>query len=208
MPQWGSVDNAANSVLWAPAQLNKAPTRAEANTLFGNTTADAYVVGQTNATVAVDDVETRTDGGRFGHAGWQLRTVGSGGRAGRTIYETLVASSSMSGDTVGDDVANYIIIITDQPDSDEVAQDDPVTFTVTAVTDPVGGSLTYQWQRDADANGTFANVTDGGVFSGATTVTLSISNTNTITENSQYRVLVMNTQADTVTSDAATLTYS
>ncbi|NBO36895.1 hypothetical protein EBU91_05120, partial [bacterium] len=29
------------------------------------------------------------------HAGWNLRTVGSGGRAGRTQYETLVAMGSM-----------------------------------------------------------------------------------------------------------------
>ena len=32
------------------------------------------------------------------HLGWVKRTVGTGGRAGRVHYETLVAASSMSGD--------------------------------------------------------------------------------------------------------------
>lgn len=32
------------------------------------------------------------------HAGWVIRTVGSGGRAGRVQYETLVAMGSMTGD--------------------------------------------------------------------------------------------------------------
>ena len=36
------------------------------------------------------------------HAGWVRRTVGTGGRAGRISYETLVASSSIAGDQ-GDD---------------------------------------------------------------------------------------------------------
>jgi hypothetical protein len=36
------------------------------------------------------------------HAGWVLRTVGTGGRAGRVQYETLVASSSITGDAEDD----------------------------------------------------------------------------------------------------------
>ena len=37
------------------------------------------------------------------HLGWVKRTVGTGGRAGRVHYETLVAASSMTGD--GEDLA-------------------------------------------------------------------------------------------------------
>ena len=36
--------------------------------------------------------------GNYTHAGWVKRTVGTGGRAGRVQYETLVAMSSISGD--------------------------------------------------------------------------------------------------------------
>jgi len=36
------------------------------------------------------------------HSGWVKRTVGSGGRAGRVTYETLVAMNTITGDTVDD----------------------------------------------------------------------------------------------------------
>lgn len=39
-----------------------------------------------------------TAGGGGAHAGWVLRTVGQGGRAGRVQYETLVAMGSLTGD--------------------------------------------------------------------------------------------------------------
>ena len=39
------------------------------------------------------------------HAGWVKRTEGSGGRSGRVFYETLVASSSITGDASDDTVA-------------------------------------------------------------------------------------------------------
>lgn len=41
-------------------------------------------------------------GGNVGHPGWVKRTVGTGGRAGRIQYETLVAMSSITGDTADD----------------------------------------------------------------------------------------------------------
>jgi hypothetical protein len=36
------------------------------------------------------------------HVGWVKKTVGTGGRAGRVFYETLVAASSISGDADDD----------------------------------------------------------------------------------------------------------
>jgi hypothetical protein len=59
----------------------------------------------TNATTATA-VAALGDGAVGGsqHAGWVKRTVGTGGRAGRVQYETLVAMGSMTGDQ-SDDVA-------------------------------------------------------------------------------------------------------
>ena len=48
---------------------------------------------------------TGQDGSSSATAGWNLRTVGSGGRAGRESYECLVAMGSMTGD--GTDDANF-----------------------------------------------------------------------------------------------------
>ena len=60
----------------------------------GNTT----VAGVATATAAVQSDEMLG----ITHAGWNLRTAGTGGRAGRIHYETLVAASSISSDA-GDD---------------------------------------------------------------------------------------------------------
>ena len=38
------------------------------------------------------------------HAGWNVRTVGTGGRAGRVQYETLVAMGSITGDATDDSI--------------------------------------------------------------------------------------------------------
>jgi hypothetical protein len=60
MPLWGSSDAASNSVISAPQQVNKAPTRANANTLYGNTTADAYITGVTTSVVHINNSEMNT----------------------------------------------------------------------------------------------------------------------------------------------------
>jgi hypothetical protein len=55
---------------------------------------------QATATAALGDGAT----GGSQHAGWVRRTVGTGGRAGRVQYETLVAMGSITGDQ-SDDIA-------------------------------------------------------------------------------------------------------
>jgi hypothetical protein len=57
MPLWGNQDAASNSVISAPAQFKQAPTRANANLLYGNTTQDVVVSGQTVGMYAVDTTE-------------------------------------------------------------------------------------------------------------------------------------------------------
>jgi len=56
------------------------------------------VVNRATATAALGDGAV----GGSQHAGWVKRTVGTGGRAGRVQYETLVAMGSMTGDQADD----------------------------------------------------------------------------------------------------------
>ena len=65
------------------------------------------VTGATTATAVAslglgNDGDTNTT--EISHVGWVKKTVGTGGRAGRVQYETLVAASSISGDA-SDDIA-------------------------------------------------------------------------------------------------------
>lgn len=77
-------------------QDNNKPKYATSNTttgLWGNT-----VFGVS----ATEKANTSNDGIKITHAGWVAQTIGTGGRAGRVFYETLVANGSISGDNPTD----------------------------------------------------------------------------------------------------------
>lgn len=88
-----------------------------------------------------------------------------------------------------------------QPQADTAVQGEAAQFTVEATTS--GGTLVYQWQED-DGGG-FANISDGGIYSGATTDTLDISAVTLSMDGYEYRVNVADDNGN-VDSDAAALT--
>ena len=65
-----------------------------------------FLTSAATAATAVANVGGGTDEGEsptgIAHAGWIRRTVGTGGRAGRVQYETLVAMGSITGDQADD----------------------------------------------------------------------------------------------------------
>ncbi|MBK9532658.1 MAG: choice-of-anchor J domain-containing protein [Chitinophagaceae bacterium] len=82
---------------------------------------------------------------------------------------------------------NQPAAITAQPVNSTVCTDGVATFTVAAT-----GStpLTYQWQVSTNGGNTWANVTNGGVYSGATTATLTITAPPVSMSGYFYRVIV------------------
>jgi len=65
------------------------------------------------------------------------------------------------------------------------------TFSVAANSNGVTSVLTYQWQTNrAVGNTNWANLSNGGQFSGVTTPTLSISNVTAALNQKDYRVIV------------------
>ena len=95
MSSWSNTDTGLSAPLWALARVNLAPTAdnmsdsgsAASGKLFNNATANNLITGITIGLFNYKDTEA-TGGG---HAGWNLKIVGSGGRASRTRYETIVA---------------------------------------------------------------------------------------------------------------------
>ncbi|WP_417352623.1 T9SS type A sorting domain-containing protein [Flavobacterium alkalisoli] len=69
------------------------------------------------------------------------------------------------------------------------------------------GTTNYQWQESTDNGTTWADITDGGVYSNATTNVLTITGVTALMDGYDYRVVI--TQSDficiTVVSDAANL---
>lgn len=142
----------------------------------------------------------------FGHSGWNLHReyLTEDGRL-KMKTETLVAMgtpASTSGDAedvVVPDVSTFITI-TVQPESQSVADTDPVSFSVTATGTPAGG-LTYQWQSTTPTGSKFTNI------SGEVADTLSF-NAALADSGKKFRVVVYKAGAIQVTSDFATLTVA
>lgn len=81
------------------------------------------------------------------------------------------------------------------------------TFGVTATGQ---ATLQYQWQRQTATGTTWTNITNGGVFSNATTATLTLTAAAKATyDGYKFRVRVSSTGgATTVTSNSASITYA
>lgn len=198
MALWSNTDANTSVPKFAPSLVSLENTQDNSNLLFGNTTADAFVTGETIGVFGVDTNEQQaTSNNAGGHAGWVLRTEGSGGRAGRIHTETLVAMGSMSSDAEDVVYPDYTISITSQPQAANNAAAGSVTFDVTAVTVPAGGSLSYQWSVDENGSETMVELT------GETAATLSLDN---IATDNLYRVVVSVTGGNDVTSSNAALT--
>lgn len=214
MAQWGNTDDAANSVLWAASQLNKPANTDNQTALFGNTTADAFVTGVTTGQFGVDVNEAQAaragEQPKAAHSGWVLRTVGSGGRAGRVTNEVLVAMNTITTGSDAEDVVfkDYKITITSNPSnaSANSTANEIATFTVAGATTPTGGTLVYAWQRFVTANSTWVSLTNAGAYSNTTTATLSVL-ANTAPNGEKYRAIV-GAGGATATSANAALTVT
>lgn len=93
-------------------------------------------------------------------------------------------------------------IITTQPVSKTITGGHNVSFTVAAS----GIGLNYQWQVSKDGGNSFANVSNGLGYSGATTATLSITKAPISMTEYRYRVQVSNGSVST--SSVVTLTVN
>jgi subtilisin-like proprotein convertase family protein len=93
------------------------------------------------------------------------------------------------------------------PANQTICTDKVATFTV-AVTSGTGPH-NYQWQVSTNNGGSWTNITDGGVYSGATTATLTITAPPVTMSGYQYRAIVNGAApCASQTSRAATLTVN
>ena len=102
MALWSNTD--ANTSAPKFGQITPAyTTSANGLTMYANTATGVFVAGANVGIFGVDTNEMANTSAtslasRPAHAGWVLRTAGTGGRAGRVRTEVLVAMGSMTGD--------------------------------------------------------------------------------------------------------------
>ena len=182
-----NYDNSANVPLWTAATVNLKPDSANAVSLFGNTTPDAFVTGQTIGIFGVDDNEAITN--KIG-SGWIKRVTGSGGRAGRVTQEILSTSTSMNLDAEDVIYKDTIITITTQPSNGSAVPGAGNTITYSVVASGTGSAaLNYYWQYN---NGSvWANTaTQALLFTNNTTATLTANAALNTTNTYKVRVIV------------------
>ena len=144
-----------------------------------------------------------------------LTTAYTGGAA-NTVYAAPTSSTNYTVTvqtpictatplTIPITVANPIGTVT-QPQASEICENGSTSFTVAAAS---GNPITYQWQESTNGGATYNNIANGGVYSGATTATLSITGAPTSMNGNRYRV-VMSVVAcnNSVTSNAVELTVN
>ena len=223
MSSWGKNDNAANAPYWAvnstivnavdAKSVAAAPDAANVAILYGNTTPGVYTTGETIGLFLVDvneqDVQEAA-GTPPAHVGWNLKTTGSGGRAGRVQWETLVALSQVSSDNNDDDATlpDIRIVISSQPSTVQTVSavsGDSLTYSVVAsvVDGALDAPLSYQWQVNNNSGGSWVDIDNGtGVTSGqpgnmtktgANTANLVVDPTGTTANNYVFRAKVFNT---------------
>src|ERR1035437_745316 len=159
------------------------------------TVGTSFSVAATNATSYQWQVSTDggvtwnniVNGGIYGGATTSTLTISDGtglnGYQYRCIVDgqTLCSPATSAAATL---TVNNAPVITTPPANVTICAPSGASFTVVAA-----NGLTYQWQVSTDAGVTWNNVVNGGVYSGATTATLNISNATGFNAY-QYRVIV------------------
>jgi hypothetical protein len=122
----------------------------------------------------------------------------------RKKNEVLAAIGSITTDDEDVVFPDTVITINTQPISNTAAAFSAVSFTVVTSTLPVGTTVNHRWQRAANANASFVDLTNTGTYTGANTATLSIANNGVAVSGSIYRVQLSaaGVTANTVSANA------
>ena len=115
---------------------------------------------------------------------------------------TLATITTDGEDTVYPD---YRLVIGTAPASKTVAINTANTFTIVTTSVPTGATINYRWQRAANANVSFSDLTNTGTFTTTTTATLNFANSSVALSGSIYRVQMSvtgGTGANTVSANA------
>jgi len=150
---------------------------------WSNVTNTGIYTGATTATLTLTGATTSVNT-------YQYRCVVSG---------TCTPSATSNAATL---TINTAPAISAHPSNSTICSGNNTTFNVTAT----GSSLTYQWEVHNGSS--WSNVTNTGIYTGATTNTLTLTGATTAVNTYQYRCVVSGACTPSATSNAATLTIN
>ena len=118
------------------------------------------------------------------------------------IYD--LAGNAMTHPTSASDYTNVTVTIVSNPTNQSGCVGTTVNFSGSATG---GAGLQYQWQESTDGGSTWNDISNGGVYSGATTATLTLTGITNGMNNYKYRLKAYN-ECDAQYTNAATLTVT
>ena len=174
--------------------INKDPT----NTLGANIALTGFTPGSSATTYTYgkpQDTAAQLGSGSTNIATGSMSVSGSAFAASFAPYSLTVISLDAAAATVAP-------TITAHPENQMVNAGGAALFTASASGTP---TPSLQWQRLPAGSGTWANVSEGGSYSGSTTTTLTVSNTVAGMSGDLFRGVATNSTGS-ATSNAAALT--
>jgi hypothetical protein len=200
----GSCCAAATTTITSPATQTVCTGAVTTLTVTSSATIPSYTwQASANGATGWADVVNATPAGAS-YSGINTSTLSI--TAGSTYYyQCLVTENGTCTATSATStlVVNTNPTITTQPVNKTICSGSNTSFTVAAS----GAPLTYQWQEKVGA-GAFANITNGGVYGGATSATLVLTNPGVGMSTNQYQCIVSVAVCSNVTSSAVVLTVN
>ena len=129
-------------------------------------------------------------------------TAGMNGNLYRCVVSAATACASLNSGSATLNVNTAPAITTQPAAGAAVCAGQVKAYTVSAN----GTALTYQWQESTNGGTTWTNITNGGIYGGATTATLTLTGVTVAMNNNQYRCIISGTCAPSATSNAVTIT--
>jgi len=177
---------------------------------------------QAKTIVFVDETEAQLNENRQrgidGPGWWSYFTYTDAAGNTRHKAEKLVAlanpdtnaNETQADDTIAADVASAVTITAQPANVTGASTPFTGTFAVTTSTTGTPGTLTYQWQVQTPTGTRWTNITNAGVYTGATTNTLTLTAAAKATYNGYKFRVKINSAGGTeeVISNSATLTYA
>lgn len=201
--QWGKTDTANAMPIWVGSKNKRKETNANRTAAHGNTSPNIW------GTFVVNTAEAQANP-NIAHAGIIARRVGSGNRSGRVQTEVLIAASTYGVTDSADDavIPNARVTFPNNfPANLSVAAPAAANIVTSPVVKPAGVALTYLWEISVNGGTTWTTVTNAGIYTGATTNTLALSNSTGL-NNNRYRVTVTPVAGAAKTSRAMILTVT
>jgi hypothetical protein len=188
-----TINSGGNTSLTSAATGSPAPTEqwqisTDGGATFSDISNGGVYSGATSATLTITGGTTALDGNMY-----------------QDVFTNTSGSDTTTAATLTVDSAP---VIATNATSQTINAGGNTSFTASATGNP---TPTVQWQVSTNGGSTFTNITNGGVYSGATTGTLSITGATASMDGYEYQAVYSNTlfgagSPTTTTSTPATLT--